>query len=211
MCNQKSINFFKELAETTDNPKSVKIRSFNDYTDYDANFILRYVDNDTNLLDLASGTGLVINKIADRVKNITAVELFEQFSKYIEIRDNIKVVNIDIQNFRSDEKYNLITMFGIMHYFNKNEATELYKKYYDYLLPKGKLIVKNQFALDDDVVVDGYSEELNKKYYSEYRNLDKEIDVLKLIGFKNIEKYDIYPPEANRWDNTHFYAIVAER
>lgn len=211
MSNQKSINFFKELAATTDNPKSVKIRSFNDYTDYDANFILRYVDNDTNLLDLASGTGLVINKIADKVKNITAVELFEQFSKYIEIRDNIKVVNTDIQNFRSDEKYNLITMFGIMHYFNKNEATELYKKYYDYLLPKGKLIVKNQFALDDDVVVDGYSEELNKKYYSEYRNLDKEIDVLKSIGFKNIEKYDIYPPEANRWDNTHFYAIVAER
>ena len=33
----------------------------------------------------------------------------------------------------------------------------------------------------------------------------------KEIGFKNIEKFDIYPPEANRWNNTHFYAIIAEK
>ena len=31
------------------------------------------------------------------------------------------------------------------------------------------------------------------------------------IGYKNIEIVDIYPPEANRWDNTHFYSIVAEK
>ncbi len=41
--------------------------------------------------------------------------------------------------------------------------------------------------------------------------IEKEIELLKNIGFKNIETFDIYPPEANRWNNTHFYAIVGEK
>lgn len=47
--------------------------------------------------------------------------------------------------------------------------------------------------------------------FASYRHIDKETLLLENIGYKNIKVVDIYPPEANRWDNTHFYAIVAEK
>ena len=76
--------------------------------------------------------------------------------------------------------------------------------------PTGLLLIKNKFGVKGDVVVNGYSEELKMNYYSEYRHLDKEIEILKNVGYKDIQVTDIYPPEANRWNNTHFYAIVGK-
>ena len=73
------------------------------------------------------------------------------------------------------------------------------------------MIVKNQFGLHEDVTVDGFSEELQENYFSQYRYIDKEIRLLREVGFNNIEVVDIYPKECNRWDNTHFYALVAEK
>ncbi len=57
----------------------------------------------------------------------------------------------------------------------------------------------------------GYSKEQKADYFSQYRHIDKEVKILKDIGFKNIETFDVYPKQANRWNNTHFYAIVGEK
>lgn len=38
------------------------------------------------------------------------------------------------------------------------------------------------------MVIDGYSEELKSNYYSEYRYIDGEINLLQKIGFNSIEK-----------------------
>ena len=98
-----------------------------------------------------------------------------------------------------------------MHYVERSEAIKIYKKCYNFLKEHGKIIIKNQFGVNDDVLVAGYSEEQKTDYYAQYRHIDKEINLLKEIGFKNVEKIDIYPPEANRWNNTHFWAIVGEK
>jgi hypothetical protein len=79
------------------------------------------------------------------------------------------------------------------------------------LKPSGKFIIKNQFSVTEDVNVSGFSSELQQEYHAQYRNIDKEIEILKKIGYKNVEVFDIYPPECNRWNNTHFYAIVATK
>ena len=102
-------------------------------------------------------------------------------------------------------------MFGISQYFNKKEITNIYKKYRNYLKNNGKIIIKNQFGIDQDVIISGYSENLKTDYFSEYRHLEKEMDILNNVGFKNIKVIDIYPSKYNRWKNTHFYAIVAEK
>ena len=72
----------------------------------------------------------------------------------------------------------------------------------------GKIIIKNQFGIEQDVTVEGYSQEQKTEYYAQYRQINKEVSILSNIGYKNIEVFDIYPPECNRWQNTHFYAIV---
>lgn len=209
MDNNKSLIFFSKLAQGNTSKKDVKINKFNDHTDIDAEFILKYSNHDTTILDLASGSGLIINKIYKKVKHITAVEKFTEFSKFIIKSDAITIINEDISKLKIKNKYDLITMFGIVQYFNTLEIRDIYKKYLKNLNIGGKLIIKNQFGLNKDIIIDGYSEELKTNYYSEYRFIKNEINILLELGITKVEKYDIYPNEFNRWNNTHFYALVA--
>lgn len=211
MNNANSLDFFEDMAKSNPDAKSVKITKVSDFSHLDSNFILNYADENTSILDLASGSGLILNRIYDKVKHITAVEAFEQFSKFISKTPKIIIINQDIAGFSTNECFDLITMFGIVQYFNEAEITEIYRKYMKNMRIDGKLIIKNQFGIKDDVLVSGYSEELKKNYYSQYRHIDKETKILASIGYKNIEVIDIYPPECNRWENTHFFAIVAEK
>jgi len=209
MKNKNSLEFFANMAKNNPDKKSVKITKISDFTEMDAKFILRYAGRETEILDLASGSGLILNKIYDKVKHITAVEAFEQFSKFIVKTEQITIVNQDISSFETKDIFDLITMFGIVQYFNEDEILRIYARYLNNLKNGGKLITKGQFGVNDDVEVSGYSEELKTNYYSQYRHIYKEVNNLKKIGFVNIETMDIYPPECNRWKNTHFYAIIA--
>ncbi|MDR2628801.1 MAG: class I SAM-dependent methyltransferase [Puniceicoccales bacterium] len=213
MENKKALEFFRAMSHDCKDVKQVKLAnsSNNDQTSHDASFIMTYANKETELLDLGSGTGLVINKIFDKVAHITVVEPFSEFTKYITNSKNITIFNQTIMDFNSIDVFDLITIFGTMHYFNEQEAVEIYTKYYPYLKERGKLIVKNQFGVNEDVVVDGYSEEQKNNYFAHYRHIEKERKILEIVGYKSIEVVDIYPPECNRWDNTHFYAIVAEK
>ncbi|MDR2781535.1 MAG: class I SAM-dependent methyltransferase [Holosporaceae bacterium] len=208
--NKRSLKFFEEIAAITYDISSVKLANKSDFTRLDADFILKYANKESKILDLGSGTGLIINKIYKEVKKIVAVEYFPEFSKFIEKSDNIKVVNVDIFKYSTEEKFDLLTLFAVMHYLNEREAIEIYSKYISFVTPGGKILVKNQFGINEDVEVSGYSEEQKNNYYAQYRHIDKEIRILSDLGCRNIEVVDIYPPECNRWSNTHFYAIAAE-
>lgn len=209
MKNQDSLKFFEDLSHKTVTPTTTKIRSCNDFSQYDADFICRYVSEQSEVLDLATGTGITLNKYYSKVKSIVAVEKFESFAKLIVQAPNVQVVISDIQDFDTEQKFDLVLMFGIVCYFNEKEVVDLYKKYLKYLKPNGKLIVKCQFGINETVDVNGFSEELQCNYYSQYRYLQTEIDILKSVGLNDIEVFDIYPPSCNRWSNTHFYALVA--
>lgn len=204
-----AVRFWEDKARNNPNEKTVKVNPENDFTSFDANFIMRYANQTSEILDLASGTGLAINKYYDRVGQIDAVELFPEFTKFIVKSSNVNVYNESITDFIPQKQYDIVSMFGVVQYFNEREIKELYARYKSALKAGGKLIVKNQFGVESDVEVSGISEELNVEYISQYRYIDKEVDILKSVGFNDVEIVDIYPPVANRWENTHFYALVA--
>lgn len=211
MDNSLSKAFFANIAKNQPDPKSIKINSCNDFTQYDVDFILKYANKNTSLLDVATGTGLTINELHDKVKDITAIELFTGFSKFIIKAPNVTVINQDVAEFDTQKKFDLITMFGIMHYFNEQESHVIYKKYFHFLKKGGTIIIKGQLGVNEDVTVSGFSEELKTNYYSQYRYKEKELEIIKSAGFHNPQLFDIYPKECNRWTNTHFYAIVANK
>ncbi|MCQ2269712.1 MAG: class I SAM-dependent methyltransferase [Bacteroidales bacterium] len=211
MKNEEALDFFNNMAATTNDSKSVKLAHVSDFTQLDADFILARVTDDSDILDLGSGTGLIINKIYDKVHHITAVEPFSQFTRFIVSSKNVQIINETFENLKLDRQYDAITIFGTMHYFNEEEAIGIYKKCFPALRNGGCLIVKNQFGVTKDVTVSGYSEEQKSNYFAQYRFVEKEVDILQKIGFRLQEVADIYPPEANRWDNTHFYAIVVKK
>ncbi len=207
--NEDALNFFQNMANDPNcTQNSCKMAKNSDFSNIDAEFVLNYASKESSILDLGAGTGLLINKIYDKVSKIVAVEPFVKFTDYIVKSDNINIINQTINDYDTDEKFDFVTLFGVMQYFSEQEAVDIYNKIRKYLKPKGKIIIKNQFGTENDVNVQGYSEELGKEYFSQYRYLQKEVKILENTGFKNIEIFDIYPPECNRWQNTHFYAIV---
>lgn len=211
MKNSDALIFYENMSKDSSlTPNSVKLAKNSDFSNIDADFILQHTNENTEILDLGSGSGLIINKIYNQIGHIVAVESFVKFTNFITKTPKINVVNNDIFNFKSHKKFDLITMFAIVQYFNEAEIKKIYSKYKKNLTTNGKIIIKGQFGVQDDVVVSGYSTELKTNYYSQYRHIKKEAEILKKIGYQKIKIIDIYPPKCNRWENTHFYAIIAQ-
>jgi len=208
--NTQSLSFFRDMASQKPKQDDVKINPGNDHSDLDAKFILNHTTKETRILDLGSGSGLIINRIYKQVAHITAIDAYKEFTQFIKTAPNITVINADISLYSTAEQFDLVTLFGIVQYFSRREILKIYKKLLKNIKPNGKLIIKNQFGIDSDVLVAGYSEELSKNYYSHYRRLTSEVELLKAVGYRNIRTFDIYPANYNRWENTHFYAILAE-
>lgn len=208
--NEKALKFFEDMAKLQNcSQNSVKMAKNSDFSDLDSQFILKYANKTSSLLDLGAGTGLIINKIYDKIGKIVAVEPFKKFTDYIIHSKNITIINQTFNEFCTNETFDIITSFGVMFYFDKQEASCIYKKFLKNLKSGGLLIIKNQFGVKETVTISGYSQELQKDYFAQYRFIEEECELLKECGYKHIEKFDIYPPECNRWDNTHFYAIIA--
>lgn len=205
--NSKIHDYYTKLANRIQSPTETRNKA-PDFSQFDIALVQRYADKKYSLLDLGSGTGLLINSLTERFAHILAVEKYPEFSKFIKTADNIRVINSDLLTFAETERFDRITIFGVMNFFNEKEAADIYRKARNWMNPDGLMLVKHQMGCDDDVTVDGFSQELDTNYYSEYRWLKNEIKLINQAGFDVIETVDIYPPEFNRWNNTHFYALV---
>ena len=69
--NKQSIEFYKSLALNVTDAKILKFS--NDNTHHDVDFIRLFSKRNQSLLDFGSGTGLIINKLTNDFKDITAV------------------------------------------------------------------------------------------------------------------------------------------
>ncbi len=211
MNNKDVITYYDKMSSTVEEQIEIRNKA-KDFSQYDINFMKRVSNKNINLLDLGSGTGLLINSLVDDFKSITAVEKYENFSKFINKVSNLRIIHEDLLSLElSEESFDMISIFGVMNYFNKDEANVIYKKAHKFLKLNGTLIIKNQMGITEDVTVNGYSKELNTNYYSNYRYIKNEIKLLEEVGFSFIKDFDIYPSEYNRWNNTHFYAITAKK
>lgn len=209
--NSDALKFFKSLADDNPSALACKIRPENDATSYDAEFIARYADKNYSLGDFGSGSGLIINKIADKFGKIVCVEPFREFSRFIEKKDNVEIINSFIDDFNHPGKFDIISAFGLMQYFSREEAQAIYHKFNSLLKDNGLLLMKQQFGLGQTITVDNYSEELGKKYFSQYRTMTEESEMLSNAGFSLILKSDIYPEKFQRWPNTRFFALVCAK
>lgn len=200
-------DYYKRLANQIQSPTQTRNKA-PDFSSFDIDFVRHFSGTCKNLLDLGSGTGLLINPLVAEFGHITAVEKYPQFSRFISPAPHLTLIEEDLNEFETSDQFELITIFGVMNFFNRAEALRLYCKAAQWLKSDGVLIIKHQMGVYEDVLVDGYSEELGTHYYSEYRWVRHEMQLLAEAGFFVEEPFDIYPPSFNRWPNTHFYALV---
>jgi HAD superfamily phosphoserine phosphatase-like hydrolase len=207
--NAKIHSFYEKMANEIKDAKTTRNKSF-DFSEYDVNFVKKYASQQKGLLDLGAGTGLLINNLTNDFSRIVAVERNEGLTRFIQRAPNVEVIVDDILCFQTNEKFDVITVFGVMNFFNEVEAIKIYLKIKSFIKATGVFIVKHQMGIHQNVVVDGFSEELQENYFSEYRKHTREIELISNLGFDVIEVVDIYPSEFNRWENTHFYALVCK-
>lgn len=210
MGNKKTHQYYENMSKVIKSAIETRNKA-KDSSQLDIAFIRKYADACKTLLDLGSGSGLILNHITDLFEQIVAVEKYPALSRFINPCEKIKLRTEDLLQFDTDEKFDMVTCFAVMQLFGTEEAIDLYKKMFKFTAPAGTLIVKHQLGVADDVLIDGYSEELQTDYYAEYRWVEKEKQLLQEAGFPDVEIVDIYPSEYNRWSNTHFYALVCRK
>lgn len=210
MGNSKSLDYYDEMAKTISSAQETRNKA-PDFSAYDIAFVKQFQNANHALLDLGAGTGLLLNGVMDGFDKVTAVELYPSFSQFITDAPHLTIVNENIMTFDTSDRFDLVLLFGVMNCFNAEEAATIYANCAKFLHPGGRVIVKNQMGVNDDVLVDTFSEELGKTYFSSYRHPDSEKALLSDAGLITETVTDIYPDTFNRWDNTRFMALVAQK
>lgn len=208
--NKKAQRYYNELSKQLTDPLQTRNKA-KDFSEYDIGLMRRLSGREKTLLDLGSGTGLLINHLQEDFKSILAVEKYPEFSKFIDCSTNIEVVNADLLEFETADRFDVVSAFGVLNFFCGREAKQLYQKISRVMQPWGVFVLKHQMGIDADVVVEGWSEELQCDYFSEYRHVVREVKLLRECGFSVNEQLDIYPDEYNRFTNTRFFALTCSR
>lgn len=71
----------------------------------------------------------MINSIHNCFKKIVAVEKYKEFSDFIIRKPNIDIINEDITNFKTHEKFDTITIFGVMNFLMRKKPNMFIKSF----------------------------------------------------------------------------------
>lgn len=207
MMNPKVYNFFMKRNPNLEN--ATRYADGLERLFYDMEFVQKFIPQQGTVLDLCCGTGMMTVELKKHANNVYAVDFNPDFLEKIPLVDGIHVIRAEAKDFLiSDVKFDLITLFGAIHYNTGKDVRKIYNNCFSMLKRGGNLIISGQWGVNGRVIIDKYSEELGTDFYAEYRTTQEETELLNSIGFSTrIEK--ILPERFNHYENTKFYAIVA--
>jgi cyclopropane fatty-acyl-phospholipid synthase-like methyltransferase len=203
-------DYWEKLASRITDPKQTRNKR-DDYSDLEIDFLKPYLKPDTSVLDLGSGSGLVVNKLVKLVGHITAVEKFQNFSQFIEQSGKLELINADIVGFRLHRQFDLVLATGVIQCIERRFIADIYKNVFNMTKAGAHFIAHIHCGLEQDVIVDRFSEELNTDYYAEYRKHEWEKQQMHEAGFRSVEIHDIFPDWLNKWPNTRHFLFVCKK
>lgn len=190
----------KERNETVRNFFNEKIDSYDDvhaqYMDTKAVLGDNLDKNSKNILDLGGGTGLELIHLFELYPDahVTVIDITENMVEKLKTRDFAdKVTTICGDFFEVDfgDNYDAVISTSALHHFKKDEKVILYKKIYDCLKDGGQFLNSDFIAEDEEFEKEQLYEIDNE--FDKYKHIDipltleHELEVLKEVGFKNIE------------------------
>ena len=206
MSSEKSRVYWSKMSESIKNPNETTNKRKDTYLENEVSFLKKHLVENTDIIDIGSGSGLIVNELVDYLNSIIAVETFSGLTQFIDKR--ILVINAELANFKIRKEFDAIVSTGVTHYFTREDVLKIYKNMYSMLKSGSKLIMRSHCGITKDVIINGFSEELQSDYFTEYRQLDSEVELLKSVGFKSVDVFDEVDDELNVWENTRHYYIV---
>ena len=154
--------------------------------------------NMKNVIDLGTGTGLQLIKLYKEYPNVhtTAIDISDGMLKKLEerhISDNITIVNKSFFDYDFGNNIDAVISSQALHHFESNDKLTLYKKVYECLKKDGVFVNEDYFAEDEETEKQLFEDYYNLvrgegKHYDTPLTIDHEIEILKEVGFSNIEK-----------------------
>lgn len=136
--------------------------------------VLNFKDTDV-VLDLGAGIGLWSKYFATKVAKVVLVEkqanFVEKARKYLAEYNNVVFYHSDILSFDSNIKFDKIMLSGVSIYLSDKNFNLINNNVYNWLKDDGILIHRDAYGIDDDFLIDKYSEELDLDYKAFYRSL----------------------------------------
>jgi SAM-dependent methyltransferase len=188
----------------------VASRFHGEHDAYDLPAIAALAGADARVLDLGCGTCSVSNALADLLGwSIHAVDFMPDFLRHAEPRVTTEVG--DVRTYRSDERFDLVLLLGVITYVESAaDRADLYERCAQMLSSDGApLLIKAQFGVEREVVVDTDSEALGARYRGIYPSLADEVALLSERF--DVEVRDPYPAALSPHADTHFHHLVARR
>lgn len=187
--NQKQRSFFNEKIDEYDLSHQEFMETKKNLTDS--------LDKDTKrVLDLGAGTGLELIHLFEVFPNmeVTVIDITENMLTELKKRsfgDKVKTICGDFFEVDFGKDYDAVISTSALHHFKQAEKDVLYKKIYDCLKENGQFINCDKIALTQEIE----DEQLYEIEYEfdKYKHIDTpltvehEIEVLKGVGFKDIE------------------------
>jgi hypothetical protein len=152
----------------------------------------------------------VSNALADLLGwSIHAVDFMPDFLRHADPRLTTEVG--DVRTYRSDERFDLVLLLGVITYVESAaDRADLYERCAQMLAADGSpLLIKAQFGVEHEVVVDTDSEALGARYRGIYPYLPDEVALLSERF--DVEVRDPYPDALSPHADTHFHHLVARR
>ncbi len=202
-------DFFRKRFDIKDNYIASRYTK-NERGYYDVEFIKNYITQMSQILDLGCGTGILEESLSPLVASIVGVDKYQEFIDRAFKAPNIQYIASSFKDLQFEGKFDLILLFGLTMYLSDEELGDLLSKVASVMKDDSVFIIKNQFGINEEVVVNNFSDNLQCFYYAKYRKL---ADMCKMIidfGF-SCEIIDIYPSYINKYNNTHEYALVLRK
>lgn len=151
-----------------------------------ANLILKEIDYDQNMniMDFGSGTGLLLSKIAPYVNSITAVDISKSMNKVLnekkdEIHCKLKIEEVDLLKTILDTKFdNIISSMTIHHV---QDLKKLFQRFHDMLHNGGTI------AISDLDTEDGTFHKEDTGVYHFGFDREEFLNIAKEVGFTNLK------------------------
>ena len=156
-----------------------------------------YLSKDKIILDLGAGDCAMATLMAHNAKHVTAVD-YAPIIKTVS-DPKISIICCPIESYFDLNKYDIITIFGVMNYVQNPE--KVYKACKEQLADGGVLLIKHQCGriTDKEIATDIDGD----RYVALYRHYKYDEEILAKLGFKVVIS-DPYPLEYNTWPDTFF-------
>ncbi len=190
-------NYFTAGSPYNENDYSNEIRArYRTRTEF--NHIKRIISlKDKKVLDLGCGTGRMTFEFAKLCKKVVGVDFSENLlhiAKNYRDKNNVKNADFilsDLENYRTDEKFDVIFMGGVLMCIENKNIPLIIKKISNFLEQEGIVITRDTISLTEPFG----SEDIGRKDRSYYRTIEDYLEFFKtnFSSFYISETYSFVP------------------